>query len=224
MCPKRTKFDPRLARMSLLKVMDEFKSHPATSLFWGTALLKGEDNNDSRSDHDEINFLSIRGKVYDNCYKSLESWRNDCMSVFSMLESRFDESTPQRAVIAFCRDLFHRICLKHGVDGFSRWSDRIYKYKLKLNRQMSVAPSSMKPKNGVKPRRANDAEKNAKIGEIANATRDFKDPSDWTDVSLILVKAGIIPGDTQSTIDLMNLKSSAINEIYEEMITQELIK
>ena len=212
----------------LMKVMNELETHPITTIYW-SPIDDSSFDSVKKNIKDVKNMLDlsiIKQKLYDGEYTKLESWYNDCISVFNDYNLFFDERSLQIEVSRYCIQLFNKIAVRNNVGLLNEWSDEVYKLRAKLDDLHNNIPSKLQVRNAMKTRKPNKArvvEKLRQINLVRQAFNSFNNPRDWIKSTAILFKHGYADGKKKTEIDLMALDNETINEIYNDLKERSLI-
>lgn len=228
MSSRKIAIQKHFSSSALMKVMNELELHPITTLYWSPI-------DDSTFDSVKKNIKDvktmldlsiIKQKLYDGEYTTLESWYNDCISVFKDYNLFFDEKSLQLEASHFCIKLFNKIAIKNHVGLINEWSDEIYKIRSKLADLHSNIPSKLQVRNAMKTRKPNKSHSTEKLRQIhlvKQAFNSFSNPRDWIKSIDILFKHGYTDGKKKIDIDLMSLDNETLNEIFNDLKERSLI-
>ncbi|KAK8881592.1 hypothetical protein M9Y10_004336 [Tritrichomonas musculus] len=216
-----------LSSSVLMKVMNELETHPITTIYWSPIDDSSFDSvqKNIKDVKTMLDLSVIRQKLYDGEYTTLESWYNDCISVFKDYNLFFNEKSLQIDVSRYCIDLFNKIAIANNVNLINEWSNAIYKIRSKLIKLHDSIPPKLQVRNAMKTRKpkSQSFDKCNQIHLIKQAFDSFNNPRDWIKSTLILYKHGYTDGKKKIDIDLMALDNETINEIYNDLKERSLI-
>jgi hypothetical protein len=131
-------------RRAAIDVMDQIAAHPAANDFLDPFQPAPEEHDYFAKIQDPQDISTIRTRLIENGYESVQQWLNDVETVWANVIAYKGEKSHQAAMATWCRSLFEKYRRKVDVLSVGTWGSEVYRLRSRVYVVMGQPPAKVK--------------------------------------------------------------------------------